>query len=329
MNHPGGTGVHEFSWRSVGRSWARDSMDFAAANVHNVSYKGLAAAQWDFGRVRTYSTEGFTLLHAETQGRRRPGQAAIEIRDSKAIAADHRDHYCMFVQLSGNRKLSQFGRSQLVTPGSSGFFASSNPYVIETESTSDRTELFAMCIPGEYVDRRVLDGRRFCVQEGHNKLDRLANETFKLFGIEAWNYNQKEFLLSARAITEFILLSFELPSEDSQSVRQIQSAHVARVKGIIRKRLTDLELNLQDIAEEAQLSLNYMHKLFRHENITVTEYIKRERLILARDMLKDSAIRGVTVLGVSIDCGFSDSAHFSRCFKKAFGVAPITMLRQY
>lgn len=329
MGDSAGTGVHEFSWRSVGRSWARDSMDFAAANVHNVSYNGLGeAAQWDFGHVRTYSTEGFTLLHAEAHGPRCLGRSAVEVRDSRAIDADPRDHYCMFVQLSGSRKISQFGRSKLVTPGSSGFFSSSNPYVIETESVSNSTELLALCIPGEYVDRRLLDGRRFCAQEGYRKLDRLATETFKLFGGEVWHYDPREFLLAARTIAELILLSLELPSEDSPSIHQARSAHLTRVKGIIRRRLTDFELKLHDIAEEAHLSVSYVHKLFRYENISITEYIKRERLMLARDMLRMASSRKATVLDVSIDCGFSDSAHFSRCFKKAFGVAPITMLRE-
>lgn len=329
MSNSSGVGVREFSWRSVGRSWARDSMDFAAANVHNVSYTGLSeAAQWDFGIVRTYSTEGFTLLHAEAHGPRCLGRAAVEIRDSRAIDVDPRDHYCMFVQLSGSRKISQFGRSRLVTPGSSGFFSSSYPYVIETDSLSNSNELLALCIPGNYVDRRLLDGRRFCAQEGYRKLDRLATETFKLFGSEVWHYDPREFLLSARTIAELIMLSLELPSEDSRSIDQIRSAHLTRIKGIIRKRLTDFELRLQDIAEEAQLSVGYVHKLFKYENISITEYIKRERLMLARDMLRVASSSKVTVLDISIDCGFSDSAHFSRCFKKAFGVAPIAMLRE-
>lgn len=328
MGDSADTAVREFSWRSVGRSWARDSMDFAAANVHNVSYKGVGdAAQWDFGHVRTYSTEGFTLLHAEAHGPRCLGRSAVEVRDSRVIDADPRNHYCMFVQLSGSRKISQFGRSKLVTPGSSGFFSSSNPYIIETDAISNSSELLALCIPGDYVDRRLLDGRRFCAQEGYKKLDRLATETFKLFGSEVWHYDPREFLLSVRSIAELILLSFELPSEDSCSTDQMRSAHLTRVKGIIRKRMTDFELRLQDVADEAQLSVSYVHKLFRHENISVTEYIKRERLILARKMLTMASSRKVTVLDVSIDCGFSDSAHFSRCFKKAFGVAPVTMLR--
>ena len=61
-------------------------------------------------------------------------------------------------------------------------------------------------------------------------------------------------------------------------------------------------------------------KWFREQfGITPLEYINRERLKLAKQLLAD---KKNSISSVSLQCGFNDVNYFVRLFKKAEGITP-------
>ena len=94
------------------------------------------------------------------------------------------------------------------------------------------------------------------------------------------------------------------------------------MKRIVRQRLSDPDLNLVEVAQEAGLSLAYVHALFRDEGCTASEYLKHERLRVARALLESPAARTLSITEVCFESGFSNMSHFSTSFKRAFGLSP-------
>lgn len=81
------------------------------------------------------------------------------------------------------------------------------------------------------------------------------------------------------------------------------------------------KISLQDVASHAGVSDTYLCHLFKeHEGCGVTEYILREKIDAACNMLKFSKY-SVSVIADYL--GFSSLSYFSRLFTKRVGISPV------
>jgi AraC family transcriptional regulator len=88
----------------------------------------------------------------------------------------------------------------------------------------------------------------------------------------------------------------------------------------IASRLAE-PLRLEDVARTALLSPFHFHRVFQAlVGETLGDYVKRLRLDRALFMMAHTPRASLTK--VALDCGFSSSSDFSRCFKQRFGVPP-------
>lgn len=95
-----------------------------------------------------------------------------------------------------------------------------------------------------------------------------------------------------------------------------------RVKAFVRSNLGDSDLTLERIASRMGCSVRYLHRAFEREQMSLQRFIWSERLEASRDMLIAAIRPRRSILEISLECGFSSSAHFSRMFKQRFGFAP-------
>jgi AraC-like DNA-binding protein len=80
------------------------------------------------------------------------------------------------------------------------------------------------------------------------------------------------------------------------------------------------------VADACGISKRYLHELFSDTNKTVSQFIREERLIAARDVI--GASRHLPMAEIAYRFGFSDQAQFSRLFKALFGLTPTDWRRQ-
>ena len=106
----------------------------------------------------------------------------------------------------------------------------------------------------------------------------------------------------------------------NNATRRGRKDALARVQGYIRDHLHEPALNLSDAAAAAFLSPNYLTHLLRKETgKPFSQLVLDRRMQLARTLLLNSS----QMIGqIAHGCGFTDEAYFSRCFRKAHGVAP-------
>jgi AraC-like DNA-binding protein len=81
------------------------------------------------------------------------------------------------------------------------------------------------------------------------------------------------------------------------------------------------------VAKQCGISLRYLHEIFRTEGMTVSEYLKQQRLVRARRMLENAGF-DTTVTEVCFSCGFSNTSQFSTAFRRAFLMSPREVLRR-
>lgn len=88
-----------------------------------------------------------------------------------------------------------------------------------------------------------------------------------------------------------------------------------------RRHLSDPELSTAMISEATGLSPRAVQKSFaRYTRQTPTAYITEQRLARAADRLSADLHQSIT--GIAFDVGFNDSAFFSRCFRRYYGLTP-------
>ena len=107
-----------------------------------------------------------------------------------------------------------------------------------------------------------------------------------------------------------------------------QSDLLARIKNEIEGALEDVSLTPQALAGRFGISVRYLHLLFKAESITVSRWILERRLEhCRRDLIRNGSRKNVTE--VAFQWGFNDSAHFSRVFKKRYGISPRDFRKKY
>jgi AraC family transcriptional regulator, positive regulator of tynA and feaB len=94
------------------------------------------------------------------------------------------------------------------------------------------------------------------------------------------------------------------------------------IEGFIQDNLADPTLGPGAIAEAVGISVRHLHRVFSTRGRRVSDWIREQRLERCSADFVDRRFSGKSITEIAFSWGFSDSAHFSRCFKLRFGVSP-------
>lgn len=149
------------------------------------------------------------------------------------------------------------------------------------------------------------------VTELINKLIRVCSSTDKAKNIYA-DLNLKELLI--RLVQSQHLVQVELEAADKKN-----NSRLHYVLHFIHEHLTE-KINVDTLCRKAYMSRNDFFKWFKEQfGITPLEYINRERMKLAKQLLADQRNN---ITSVGLQCGFADVNYFVRLFKKSEGITP-------
>jgi AraC-like DNA-binding protein len=97
---------------------------------------------------------------------------------------------------------------------------------------------------------------------------------------------------------------------------------LARTRLWIRTHRADADLSAARIARAHAVSVRQLYAAWAGQPETLAGHVLAQRLELAGDLLARPAARARTIGSVARACGFADPAHFSRRFRRAYGVTP-------
>jgi len=87
------------------------------------------------------------------------------------------------------------------------------------------------------------------------------------------------------------------------------------------------KLSLDEICEKAHISKYHLCRIFKENiGITITEYIKKRRLSLACQLLRNTDCK---ITEIAEKCGFCDSSFFTKVFSKEHGITPTEYRAKY
>jgi len=109
--------------------------------------------------------------------------------------------------------------------------------------------------------------------------------------------------------------------------RGLRAARAAAMKAWTLERIADPSLSVSAVAAAHRIGPRYVQLLFEQEGTGFTQWVREQRLALARRRLADPALAHRPIATIAYDCGFSDLSWFNHAFRQAFGETPSDVRR--
>ena len=239
-------------------------------------------------------------------------------RDRFAIARDTEPYYGLLFMLRGIELVTIGDRTTCLQPGSFLMWDTTRPVSFMLRSPVDKITMF---VPQDLMHkalppRHCLVGRAADFQDGLG-----AVATSHVLAIADQAEHMQERQCGAAVETALELIATSLEGRSPAAGDAARSDQLDRVKRYIEENLGCPELSPREIADRFHISLRYLYLLFGDESTSVSRWIMERRLEHCRRQLVCSH-RSFSITEVALRWGFNDPAHFSRAFKKRYGLSP-------
>ena len=262
------------------------------------------------GRIKYATVSRLKLCQIETS------QHRIAHTISRAKLSEH-PFVKIHFQTYGLSYFEQDGRRIDVMPGDCLAYDVSCPHTIVSPALT-RHEV--VIVPKDLLQERgfrlaKMSPRKLSARSGTG---RIAYDFVHATFDEASKLSPSNASGVADSLIDLLLLP--LREADAMFDRVGPEAMYVRAQGFIREHLRDPDLSIDQISAALGCTKRYLHMLFSDRGMTVSDYIWNARLQNCRHELETQC--GKTITDVAFSWGFSSSSHFSRIFRKYFGVVP-------
>lgn len=235
------------------------------------------------------------------------------VRGATQIGRTDGDYLVMLMTLQGREIVTQDGKQAVLAPGSVVVWDSETPAeFLVTESLVKRSLLVPKAAlaevgaRGELLTGSVLDATAPAVTLLSGYLDALSSTIDRL---------PLSALPAARNATiELLAAALQEPARAPESTAATRTAAERFIEGNLRRH----RLAATDVSRALGVSVRSLYRAFEDSGDSVSSFIRTRRLAHARDDLA----AGMTVSQVARRWHYTDPSHFSRSFKRHFGVNP-------
>ena len=243
-------------------------------------------------------------------------------RTPEQIAKAREADFLISFQLRNRGLIKQNGREAHLTPGSFALYDSTEPYSL---TFNEPFHHFVVQMPKTILSRHLLHPERYTAIpiSARSGLGAVLLNFLLTLAKELQHVRQAPEELSENLLNMIgIALNSSIMLEEVWDHSIVRETLKRRIRQYIENNLYDPNLSNNHIAEAQGISLRYLNKLFEDEAENVHAVILNKRLEKAQKLLADPAYAGHSIERVSSVVGFSSAAHFSRSFKKHYGVNP-------
>lgn len=230
------------------------------------------------------------------------------------------DNYLAVVLLSGQYSLEQNGREVFLQPGDMTIYDATRPHRIHSSKGFSK---ILVSIPRVLMRDRIA-GIEHCTARpvfGKAGVGALAAQFIQSTAVQVENLQSQQFATLSDQSLDLLALAFQSIRPQDIYLSRSRSLSLGLVKEFVAHHLKDPNLDASFIASGTHLSIRYINDLFCDENTSLMRYVWACRLEKCRKDIYEYPFESVSV--IAYKWGFNDMSHFSRAFKKRFGMSPI------
>lgn len=236
------------------------------------------------------------------------------------------DQYQLAVTLRGRRTMAQCGREVVPEVGDLVLNDSSHPYESWTLPDGGAVETITVGIPRAALPlpREKVDRLLAVPMAGDTGLGVLLTEFLGRLAAESQSYRPQDTVRLGAVVLDLTtaVLAHRMEAADAVPPESRQRALLVSINAFIERRLGTVQLSPALVAAAHHISVRQLHRLFRPQGTTVSEWIRHRRLERCRHDLLDPRLAELPVHAVGARWGFGCAADFSRAFRTAYGTPP-------
>ena len=237
------------------------------------------------------------------------------------IRRDDREEYIVSLLVRGACELEQLGRTATQREGEIVFYESSSPLRYDMNASVQLVK-----IPRKLLDARVANLRDLIAVRFSSRSPLVPVLSSIITEVSKLTLGETEAPIIAprveSAIIDIIVAICDFAREVETDCR---AARLDKVIRYARANLGDERLTAERLASHGGMSVRTLNRQFVSLGTTPMRWLWAQRLEASRAALAERRVRSVTE--AAFLTGFNELGHFSRTYKKAFGVTPLETLR--
>jgi AraC-like DNA-binding protein len=238
--------------------------------------------------------------------------------------------YRVVLAMSGTLRLAQDGRTAQLRPGEFAIYDFARPYDLAYDSA---VQLAVFGFPRDLLalPPDSVGGLTAVPIAADRGTGALAAPLLRRVVLDLETYQPASAARLCTVVMDLVTAAVAERADQTGSlpVESRERTLLLRIHAFIEEHLGETELSPGIVAAAHHVSLRYLHRLFEAQDTTVAGWIRRRRLERCRRDLADPAFRAVSVAAVAARWGLPDSAHFSRLFRRTYGLPPAEYRRSY
>ncbi len=293
--------------------------DVNQAFFGNLKVRGLDEGPVD-AQLDAYEVGMLRMLHIAA-----PAHQVRRTKDCGPLPTD--DLYKLVLQLAGRAEIRHQDRAFALQPGHWSLYDPRLPYAI---TNFERADLLVVQIP-----RQLLKG--FKVPNLHTSEVQGASGIGLYAVVGSFLRSLAEQLQTlpngvgqplSETVVGLLASTLGAHQDTGADYATLPSVLKARVKQYVQTHLAESDLSIDRIARDLRCSKRYLHRVFEDETLTLDRHIWLARLERCHAALVAPGAAQRPISEIAFAWGFGSSAHFSRMFRKHFGLSPVELRRQ-
>lgn len=234
----------------------------------------------------------------------------------------HEEHYQLVLLTEGDGCIQQNGRQAILRSGDLALYGAAQPSLVSYPKGSRSLVL--------KIPRPLLAARVACTEN----LTAITLKGDSVMGAMIGNLIRESFQLDeglnlpndARLASGILdIISATLENNSGAPCASSRHNPLDQIKQHMQANLGNPDLQIVSIASRHNISVRTLNRLFAAEGTSAIRWLWLQRLAASHKSLSEGRVRQVSE--AALNCGFNDLSHFSKAFKKTYGIAPHQLLR--
>lgn len=250
------------------------------------------------------------------------------VRSPRQIARAREDDVLVSLQLTERCTIRQDGRAATIGPGDFALYDSARPYTLHMDRPF--RQLVWQLPRTMLLDRApTLRDHTAIRVAGHSGVGAVVSRFLTSVADRLDELSPAEATQLVSLVADLLASGLGSAAGTGVAPSSVAQLHLQRAKAEIDRRLSDPDLGPAAIAAAVAISPRYLHRLFATEGTSVGRYVLARRLERCGQQLRNPALGHLTVTEVAFHTGFRDAGHFSRTFRRHFGMPPSEYRRAF